>query len=161
MNVDPDIYRQAMGRLASGVSVLTARTGEIDHAMTADSVTSVSLDPVMLLFCVSQEARFHDAITAADSFGVSLLDHAQRPAATWFATSGRPLKGQLDRVAHHRGPGGNALLDGSMATLECAVDARHAAGDHTIVVGRVLYLELNDDPGEALVHFRGRYGSQR
>ncbi|GAB3586650.1 flavin reductase family protein [Calidifontibacter terrae] len=161
MAVDPDAYRQAIGRLVTGVTVVTTLDGAIDHAMTANAVTSVSLDPVMLLLCVEQDARFHDAVTTAGVFGVSILDVAQRPAAAWLATRGRPLHGQLDRIPFERGESGVALLKGSLATIECQTAATYPAGDHSIVLGNVTSLQIAATPGEALVYFRGQFGSQR
>ena len=72
--------------------------------MTANAVTSVSLEPMLVLVCVELEARFHDAILEAGVWGVSILAAPARPAADWLATRGRPLHGQLDRIAHTHGP---------------------------------------------------------
>jgi flavin reductase (DIM6/NTAB) family NADH-FMN oxidoreductase RutF len=159
-DLDPAFYRQAMGRLVQGVSVLTTVDGGHDHAMTADTVTSVSLEPLLVLVCVETEARFHDAVIAAGVWGVSVLAADQRPLSEWFATRGRPLHGQLDRASFTRGTHtGVALLDGALTHLECRTVAAHPAGDHVIVVGEVLDIGLPDTVGPALVHYRGRYGS--
>jgi flavin reductase len=159
-DLDPARFRQAMGRLASGVSVVTTLSRGVDHAMTADTVTSVSLDPLLVLVCVENEARWHEAVVDAQTFGVSVLAADQRPLSEWFATRGRPLHGQLDRAPHHRGPAtGVALLDGALMHLECRTTDIHPAGDHAIVVAKVLSISLPDTVGPALLHFRGRYGS--
>ncbi|HYN28964.1 MAG TPA: flavin reductase family protein [Dermatophilaceae bacterium] len=158
--VDPARFRRAMGRWATGVTVLTTRSGGHAHAMTADTLTSVSLDPLLVLVSVEQEARFHDAVLDAAVFGVSVLGADQRPVADWFATRGRPLHGQLDHVGHTDGPvTGSPLLDGALAALECRVRDAHTAGDHTIVVADVVGLALPDTVGPALVYYRGQYGS--
>jgi flavin reductase (DIM6/NTAB) family NADH-FMN oxidoreductase RutF len=147
-----------MGRFASGVTVVTARAGSIDHAMTANAFTSVSLDPMLVLVCVEVEARFHDAVTETGEWGVSVLDGSARAASEWLATRGRPLHGQLDRVPHHRGPvTGAALLDQALATLECRTVATYPGGDHTIVLGEVVSVATRDSDDGGLVHFRGRY----
>lgn len=158
--LDPssDVYRVAVGRLVTGVTIVTSRFGDLDHAMTANAVTSVSLEPLLLLVCVEREARFHDAITASGVWGVSILPAQGRGTADWLATRGRPLHGQLDRIPVHRGATtGVALLDGALATLECETTDAHVAGDHTIVVGRVRSVEIVDRTGDALVYYRGRY----
>ncbi|KGN33671.1 reductase [Knoellia sinensis KCTC 19936] len=157
--VDVDIYRHAMGRLAKGVAVVTTTTSGQDHALTADSVTSVSIDPVLLLVCVETDARFHDAALEAGVFGVSILSAEQRAVAAWFATPGRPLPGQMDRASHTRSPSGVALLDGALATLECTVRAVHPAGDHSVIIADVASARLSGDPKPALVHFRGQYSA--
>lgn len=155
--VDSDAYRHVMGRLAKGVAVLTTTAFGHDHALTADSVTSVSLDPVLLLVCIETDARFHDAVLASRVFGVSMLAADQRGIAAWFATRGRPLPGQMDRAPHIRGSSGVPLLEGALATLECSVRDVHPAGDHSIIVAAVDEVALAGDPHAALVHFRGQY----
>ena len=156
----PERFRQAMGRLVGGVSVLSTVADGHDHAMTADTLTSVSLEPLLVLVCVEYETRWYDAVVAAGVFGASVLAARQRPLSQWFATRGRPLHGQLDRAPHHRGEHtGVALLDGALMHLECRTTDVHAGGDHAIVVAEVLSISLPDTVGPALVHFRGRYGS--
>lgn len=148
-----------MGRFATGVTVATTFAGAHDHAMTANSITSISLDPILMLISVEQDARWHEAVQDSGVWGLSVLGFHQRATATWLSTPGRPLHGQLDRVAHHRGSAtGVALLDGALAIFECRTTAIHPAGDHSLVVGEVLALEIPGEVGPALVHFRGRYG---
>lgn len=162
MSESPDaaLFRQAMGRIAHGVSVLTTVAGGHDHAMTADTVTSVSLDPLLVLCCAETETRFHDAVIDVGVWGVNVLAADQRPASQWFATRGRPLHGQLDRTPFRRGERtGVALLDGALMHLEVRTTDVHPAGDHAIIVGEVLGIDLPDTVGPALVHFRGGYGS--
>lgn len=155
---DIDLFRRAMGRFATGVTVLTTRIGDHDHAMTASALTSVSLEPLLVLVCVEREARFHDAVVEAGVWGVSVLSSQDRPAADWLATRGRPLHGQLDRIAHHFGTEtGVALLDGALSSFECRTVAVHPGGDHSIVVGEVVSVTSSTHPGDALLYYRGRY----
>ena len=155
---DVDLFRRAMGRFATGVTVVTTRTRDLDHAMTASAITSVSLEPLLLLVCVEREARFHDAVVEAGIWGISVLSSHDRPGADWLATRGRPLHGQLDRIAHHPGQRtGVALLDGALSTLECRTTAVHLAGDHSIVVGEVVSVTIAAHPGDALLYYRGGY----
>jgi flavin reductase (DIM6/NTAB) family NADH-FMN oxidoreductase RutF len=155
-----DSFRRAMGRFATGVAMLTTRSRGIDHAMTASALTSVSLEPLLLLVCVEREARFHDAVLDAKVWGISVMSARERPTADWLATRGRPLHGQLDRVSHHRGPQtGVVLLDDALSTFECRTTAVHPAGDHSIVVGEVVAVTSAPQTGEALVYYRGRYGT--
>jgi flavin reductase (DIM6/NTAB) family NADH-FMN oxidoreductase RutF len=154
-----DVYRLAVGRLATGVTIVTSRLREVDHAMTANAFASVSLEPLLVLVCVEREARFHDAIVETGLWGVSILPATARPTADWLATRGRPLHGQLDRIPTHRGQSGVALLDEALSTLECESVEAFPGGDHTIVVGRILAVEISDRPGDALVYYRGRYDS--
>ena len=157
--VDPDHYRKAIGRFATGVSVVTTKAGGLDHAMTVNSLTSVSLEPVLMLISVEREARFWDAVMECGEWGVSLLGADAQKTASWLSTRGRPLHGQLDRVPHHRGEVTDvALLDGALAEFECRTTSTLDAGDHTLVVGEVLSLAIGDDPGDALTYYRGAFG---
>ncbi len=161
LRADADVarFRRAMARFATGVTVVTTQVGGVDHAMTASAFTSVSLEPLLVLVCVEREARFHDAIVESGLWGVSILPSTARATADWLATRGRPLHGQLERVPTHRGVTGVALLDESLSTLECETTDAYPGGDHTIVVGRVVSVEISDHAGDALVYYRGRYDS--
>ncbi len=156
--VDTDAFRRAVGRFPTGVTVVTTCSEGIDHAMTASAFTSVSLEPLLVLVCVEKEARFHDAILESGTWAVSVLSATGRRAAEWFATRGRPLGGQLDRFPHRRGAtSGAALLDGSLAWLQCETTAVYDGGDHDIVVGSVLEIEASGVEAPPLVYFRGAY----
>lgn len=157
-SVDVAAFRRAVGHFASGVTVVTTAASGVDHAMTASAFTSVSLEPILVLVCVDKDARFHDAVLEAGTWGVSILSVGQRRAANWFAMKGRPLIGQLDRFPHHRGITGAALLDGALASLECRTTAVYDGGDHDIVIGAVIAASEVDRDGAPLVHHRGRYG---
>ena len=103
-------FRRAAGFLANGITVVTTRLGHVDHAMTANSFTTVSLAPLLVLVCAERETRFLDAVLQSGSWAVSILDASARPTAVWFATKGRPLEGQLADVPHRRGPETGAAL---------------------------------------------------
>ena len=156
--VDVALFRRAVGRFATGVCVVSTVSGRRDHAMTANAFTSVSLDPLLVLICVDEDARFHDAVVDAGTWGVSILDDRARGVAEWLATPGRPLVGQLDPVPHHRGRvTGVALVDASLATLECRTTDVHPAGDHVIVVGQVVGVDLASGGHGPLVYHRSSY----
>ena len=162
--VDESTVRRAVGRFASGVCVVTAPgpppaegRPRLDHAMTATSFTSVSLDPPLVLVSVETDARFHDALVDAGAWAVNVLDETGRPVADWLAVRGRPVHGQLDRVPLRRGPRtGAALLDQATAWVECVTHALHPAGDHTLVVGEVVGAGVGGSTG-ALVRHRSAY----
>jgi len=157
---DIDTFRAAMGRFVTGVAMLTTRTRDVDYAMTASAVTSVSLEPLLLLVCIEREGRFHDAVLDAGFWGISVLSGGDRWAADWLATRGRPSHGQLDRIPHHQGPHtGVALSNDALSTFECRTTAVHPGGDHSIVVGEVVSVASSPHSGEALVYYRGRYGT--
>jgi len=153
------LFRSVASRFATGLTVVTTVADGVDHAMTANSFTSVSLDPLLVLVCVERNTRFHDAVLTSGAWAVSVLDEDAEATAVWFATKGRPLAGQLDRVGHRPGPAtGCALLDDALAWLECATWRTYPGGDHTIVVGEVLGAQQRPDPVPGpLVYHRRRY----
>ena len=155
---DPDYFRKVVGRFATGVTVVTTRAQGVDHAMTANAFTSVSLEPLLVLVCVEKEARFHDAVVESGFWGVSVLEESARATSTWFATRGRPLHGQMDRHAHFPGPvTGAPLMAASIATLECLTRDVHDGGDHDIVVGEVVSASTPSPDGRPLLWYRARY----
>lgn len=154
-------FRALLGHYASGVVVITARIDGADHAMTANSFTSVSLNPPLVLFCVQRDSRFHDAIAVASRWVVNLLSADQAPAARWFAERGRPLAGQMDVVEHTRDEDGVALLTGSIGHIACTTQSIYPGGDHSIVVGRVRRLQTVNPDAPALVYLNHRLGPAR
>lgn len=126
-----------MAHFPNGIVVITARQDGMDHAMTANSFTSVSLDPELVLFCVQKDSRFHATIEQTHSWVVNFLSGSQADVARWFAERGRPLETQMDVVPHTRTASGVAVLAGTFAHMRCTTEARYDGGDHTIVVGRV------------------------
>lgn len=160
--IDPARYRKSMGRFASGVAVATSRLRGQDVAMTIDSLTSISLDPVLLLVSLHPEAKVLEGIQDGGPLGVSILTARQRGTAQWLAEHGRPLHGQLARVPHTLGAmTGAALLDGALATFECRAWDVREAGDHVLVLGEVLGLREFPTDEPALVHYRGRFEELR
>ncbi len=151
-------FRRVAGRFASGIMVVTTRLDGVDHAMTVTAFASVSLVPQRVLFCAEKIARFHDAVLAAGSWALSVLDEESEKTARWLATRGRPLEGQLAGIAHHPGPvTGAAILDAALGALECRTTAVHDGGDHSIVVGEVLGASEPNPGGRPLLHYSGRY----
>lgn len=150
-------FRRTVGRYATGVTVITTVVDGTDHAMTSNSFTSVSLEPLLVLFCVGQDSRFHDAVTASGIWGVSVLAQSARHHAQWFATRGRPLVGQFDSVEHRRGESGVPLLADALAWLECQTRQQVPAGDHTVIIGEVTHMPELPDLSDPLVYWTSEY----
>ncbi len=158
VGVDRAGFRRAAGRFATGITVISARTGGLDHAMTVTAFTSVSLEPLLVLFCAEKVARFHDAVLASGSWAVSVLGADSEKTARWLATRGRPLEGQLDAFRHHPGPlTGAPILDDALAALECRTTAVHDSGDHSIVVGEVLAVSEPRPGDDPLLYYASGY----
>ena len=144
-----------MGRFATGVTVLTVN-GPDGHpaGMTASSLASVSLVPPLVSVCVDHEAELHDAILAAPIFVVNVLESGQEVLSRRFADR---HDDRFDAVGYHRSPEGLVLLDGALAHLECDRFASYPAGDHTLIIGRVIGGSTGE--GRPLLYYRGGYGS--
>jgi flavin reductase (DIM6/NTAB) family NADH-FMN oxidoreductase RutF len=155
-------YRRVVGRFATGVTVITTRIDDEQHAMTCNSFTSVSLEPVLVLFCAEKIARFHDAVLSTGTWAVSVLAQGQEDVSRRFAVRGRPLEDQFAELPHSVGPlTGAAVVDGALASLECRTVSTADAGDHTVVIGEVLGLGVPDPEGDPLLYYEGRYRAFR
>ena len=155
-------YRRVVGRFATGVTVVTTVADGEHHAMTCNSFTSVSLEPVLVLFCAEKIARFHDVVLETGSWAVSVLAQGQERVSRQFAVRGRSLEGQFEGLPHSHGPlTGAAVLDGALAALECRTVSTTDAGDHTVVIGEVLGLGVPDPTGDPLLYYEGRYRAFR
>ncbi len=144
-----------LGHLPTGVTVVTANGADGPLAMSANSVTSVSLHPQLILFCPAKSSTTWPGIRESGRFAVNIFASHHAEASRRFSARG------VDRfagIAWHAGPNG-PLLDEAVAWIECAIDATYEAGDHLIVVGAVEGLGTHADATEPLVFFRGRYGS--
>lgn len=153
----PTTLREVMSQFATGITVITAG-GERGHGMTANAFSSVSLDPPMVLCCVSRAARMHDAILSAKAFAVSILGSEQREMARYFADWRRPRGlAQFDAVDWFPGPHtGSPLLSGSLAWVECNLAEVYEGGDHSIFLGNVVSSKRGTGP-QALTFFGGDY----
>ena len=153
--IEPERFRYVLGHLPTGVTVVTASHVDGPVAMSANSVTSVSLEPPLILFCPAKSSTSWPKIRMSGRFCVNVFAAHHAEISRRFAARG------VDRfagVAWHSRSSGPAL-DDAVAWIECTIDAEHEAGDHLIVVGVVDRLDVREDAGEPLVFFRGRYGS--
>jgi flavin reductase (DIM6/NTAB) family NADH-FMN oxidoreductase RutF len=150
-------YRHVMSRFATGVTVVSAVQDDVRYGMTVSSLTSVSLHPILLLFCCAYDSTLHAPLLAAGQWGVSVLAADQDDVAKWFAAHGTPGQDQFDTQVADRGPlTGAPLLRDALAWLECRTWATYDGGDHTIVVGEVLSARNGVDAAP-LLYYRGDY----
>lgn len=154
--IDTRGFRQTVGQFATGVTVIATEIEGAVHALTANSFTSLSLDPPLVLFCVGKQTRTGQLIQVGAPFCVSILQYDQRDLSNYFAGAWRGEEPPpFVFVNWHEAP----LLEGSAAGLGCHVEAIHEGGDHWIVVGRVIALYRQDDPVQPLVFHAGRYAT--
>ena len=151
---DPRTLRDALGCFATGVTVVTCLDGD-GHpvGLTANSFTSLSLDPPLLLVCVAKAAASAGPLSKAEHFAVNVLQTGQQPASITFSTRGEDRFGCTPWAL---GEHGVPVLGNSLSVFECARHAIHEGGDHFILVGEVR--KATFEPGlDPLLYFRGKY----
>ena len=150
---DPRTLRDALGCFATGVTVVTTRdqTGQ-PVGLTANSFSSVSLDPPLILFCLARSSTNVESFRQAEHFAINVLHIGQQPTSGVFARSGD----RFQDVAWEAWDTGVPILSGALASFECATDQIVEAGDHLVIIGRVTRarFEPRRDP---LLYFRGKY----
>lgn len=155
MPMDSRAFRDALGRFPTGVAVVTAAGTDSHFGITVNSFTSVSLDPPLLLWCMDRRSRRHDVFVKASGFTVSILGTDHKDVSARLA---RPGEHSLDDIALIDTELGPPALADSLAIFECAAEKKIEAGDHTILLGRVLRFSC-PSASAPLVFFRGKYSA--
>lgn len=151
----PADFRKLLGCFATGVTVATAKDGSgRPVGMTASAVAAVSLDPPLLLICVSHSAKFHRALRSGTGFALSILASDQQALSEHFASG---LEDPFAGVRYHLDEHGFPLLEGAVAHIHCGQWSAYEAGDHTVFFGEVIGGTAYDRP--PLIHYRSRYTS--
>jgi len=156
VSIDPRAFRQTLGLFVTGVTVIAMEVEGAVRALTANSFTSVSLNPPLVLFCLGKGTKAGQAIDRLREFSVNILSQEQRALSAYFAGA---WKDKTPPPFSFTSSEGGPRLDGSVATLGCTVNAVHEAGDHWIVVGQVVTIHRSDLPRAPLVFFSGRYST--
>lgn len=151
--VDEAVFRQVCGHFATGVTVITAMDGDEPVGMAANSFTSVSLDPPLVLFCAGKTSTTWPRIEAAGVYAVNILARDQEDVSRKFAAKDDDRFGG---VGWRTAATGSPILDGALAFLDCTIAAQHDAGDHVLVMGRVVEMGVEREAAP-LVFFRGGY----
>lgn len=146
-------FRDVLGRFCTGVTVVTSMSNGQPVGMTCQSFSSVSLDPPLVLFCPAKSSRAWPRIQRAGFFCVNLLSHDQLELSNGFAAKGTD---KFAGVSWRPSATGAPLLDGVLGWVDCQIYAVHEAGDHYVVIGRVMDLGVEEAP-HPLLFYRGRY----
>ena len=158
MDVRPDFFRQVMGHFVTGVSVVTTLDGERPQGITVNALSSVSLEPPLVLVALDRRRFITPTVRRAGRYAVNVLAESQQALSDCFAgaavTPGRDL---FCGAAWHAGTTGLPLLEGAIATLECTVVETFSAGDHDLFVGRVDALASDEQQPQPLLYYRRRY----
>jgi flavin reductase len=159
--VDADAFRAALGSFATGVSVMTTVVDGEPHGMTANALSSVSLDPPLVLVCVDRDAFMAELVGRAGVFALSFLAADQEALSWHFADPDRELGvAEFDGVATRTAVTGCRILERAVGSVDCEVVQSVDAGDHVIVVGRVVAAHGDADV-TPLVYVRGAYPALR
>lgn len=146
-------FRDVLGRFCTGVTVVTSVSNGHPVGMTCQSFSSVSLDPPLVLFCPSKSSHAWPQMQRAGFFCVNLLSHDQLYLSNTFAKKGVD---KFAGVSWRSSATGAPLLDGVLGWVDCTIYAVHEAGDHYVVIGRVMDLGVEEAP-HPLLFYRGRY----
>lgn len=157
MAFDSRAFRNALGCFPTGIAVITAAGPEQSHiGITVNSFASVSLEPPLVLWCIHRQSRRFQSFAQAPGFTVSILAAGHKAVSSRLAGPGEHHLEGIGLIPTELGP--PALAD-SLAVFECALERVEEAGDHAILLGRVLRFAQHDGAGAPLVYFQGRYGA--
>jgi flavin reductase (DIM6/NTAB) family NADH-FMN oxidoreductase RutF len=155
-DIDGMRFRSVLGRFATGVVAITGIDPQTCEptGLSANSFTSVSLDPPLVAFCVAHTSSTWPRLRQADRLCINILSEPQRDVCRQLAVKGGDKFASIEWTTS---PGGGPVLKEALAWIECTIENEHVAGDHVIVVARVHHLDKHHD-GEPLLFYRGAYG---
>ena len=154
MSIDGRELRNALGRFATGVCLITLETSDGDAlALTANSFSSVSLDPPLVLWNLQNNSDVFEHYARGQYFAINILADNQQSLSDSYARKGEH---SLDPDHFRRGVKGSPVINGALVSFECELEATHEGGDHLIIVGRVLEMTAADG-GDPLLFFGGAY----
>lgn len=152
-----EAFRTVMSRFATGVTVMTTVLDGEPHGMTASAVSSVSLEPLLVLACVECDTAMADLAPGEGVFALSILSEHQAELSERFADPARPAgAAQFEGIVTERATTGSPILPDVLAWIDCRVWASYDGGDHRIIVGEVVDMGLGGQE-EPLVYFRSAY----
>ena len=153
-SVSPERLRDVAGAFATGVTVVTTRVDSRLFGCTANAVTSLSLEPPLMLVCLDRSTKTHPRLLEAHAFAINII--ASRPGCEHLCRlfAGKS-ENKFEHVGYRSGVTGAPILDAALGWLECELDGTYEGGDHTIFVGRVVAAERGD--GDPILFYRGRF----
>jgi flavin reductase (DIM6/NTAB) family NADH-FMN oxidoreductase RutF/DNA-binding FadR family transcriptional regulator len=150
---DPAVFREVISNFMSGVVIVTARHDETIQGMTVSAVSSLSLEPPMLVICLNRKARTQELVHLAGAFAINILGEEQGHLAERFASR---HEDRFAGVPHHPGLTGAPVIDGVLGVVECRVEEAVTGGSHRAFLGRVVHAEAGE--GSPLAYYRGKFG---
>jgi flavin reductase (DIM6/NTAB) family NADH-FMN oxidoreductase RutF len=153
-SIEPDLLRAVAGTFATGVTVVTTRSAAGLFGCTANAVTSLSLDPPLMLVCLDRSTNTHPQLLEARAFAINVIRYQAGAELLCRQFAGK-AEDKFRGIAWRPGVTGCPILAASLSYLECELDGTYDGGDHTIFTGRVVRAEHFE--GEPIVFYRGRF----
>ncbi len=148
-------FRDVLGHFATGVTVVTGMSDGVPLGLAANAFSSVSLDPPLVLVCIAASSETWPQIRKTGAFAVNVLGEHQEEVSRRF---GRKHPDRFGSIAWQAGETGSPVFPDALAWIDCVIDAEHSAGDHIVVIGRVVALARQPGGGRPLLFFQGTYG---
>ncbi|HEX3628991.1 MAG TPA: flavin reductase family protein [Candidatus Dormibacteraeota bacterium] len=158
--VDKASFRYAVGHFATSVTVMTTAAADRLHGMTVSAFSSVSLEPLLILVCVERSTVMHRLVLESRSFAVNILDERSESTARFFADNARLSAPEFREGTYRLGQTGSPILKEATGYLEATIHGTHPAGDHTIIVGEVVALQITSEE-PPLIYYRSGYRQLR
>jgi len=156
--IDKPSFRYAMGHFPTGVTVMTTSAAGRLHGMTVSAFASVSLEPLLILVSVERSTLMHQLVFDSRAFAINILGKRSEGTARYFADNARLAAAEFREGSFRLGSTGSPILNEATGYLEATVHSAHQAGDHTIIVGQLVALEVSSEE-EPLVYYRSGYRS--
>jgi|SRR5699024_2169328 len=148
--MDERLFRDAMGKFATGITVVSMYDKDETIGMTVNAFMSISLDPMLVAVSIDEGASMYDKLTVQQSFGISMLNETQEDLSLYFARQ-KELDYDVNFIEQSRVP----VIKDALAKLSCEVVQEVEAGDHTIVIAKVNDITIND--GDPVIYFGSKY----
>ena len=150
-------FRQLFGNFPTGVTVIGMNENGISKGITANSITSVSLKPMLLLACIDKNAASHEVLKRVGHFSINFLSNEQKDASRFFANPSSDTNNSMGGFSFLLGNNGSPILDDVIGWVECKISSWYEGGDHSIVLGEVTNMKIQDENLKPLVYYNGEY----
>lgn len=159
MIVDKNLFRQTLGQFATGITIVSTKVDERCFGFTANSFTSVSMVPPIVLFCVKKESTFVEHLSLSKKFSVSVLADDHREISNLFADPSVESEVRYQMVSPEMSPLGNPIIAECLTWIDCTLMDVLLAGDHYICTGAVVHMCEEQNEKSPLIYFKGHYNT--
>ena len=156
MAVSKDLFKQLLGRFASGVTVVTTKNNEGVHGVTVSAFSSLSMEPPLVLICIARTGSSHDMLLAGQRFVVNILSAKQASLAYKFANPDLDSQARFADENYHTTENGLPVFEANLAHIACRLINTFDGGDHTIFVGEIESGDFSEGE-EPLVYYQGQF----